>query len=101
MNRKQQASIQKPDLAAALDFGAEMGNQALAASKPARQAPQQATQKKPPTGAKKQVSGLVPEGDVRLTANISEEHHIKLKVAAARQRTTIGELLEQLIDKEL
>lgn len=49
----------------------------------------------------KQVSGLVPVGDVRLTANISEGHHLKLKVAAAKQRTTIGELLESLIDKSL
>lgn len=56
---------------------------------------------KRPKTPSKQVSGLVPEGDVRLTANISEEHHIKLKVAAATQRTTIGELIERLIDKTL
>lgn len=45
------------------------------------------------------LSGLVPEGDVRLTANIREDLHLKLKIAAARQRTTIGELIEQMVEK--
>ncbi|MGD0844766.1 MAG: hypothetical protein ABSA06_10405 [Geobacteraceae bacterium] len=47
------------------------------------------------------VSGQVPEGDVRLTANIRDELHLKLKIAAARRRTTIGELLEELVEKYL
>lgn len=45
------------------------------------------------------LSGLVPEGDVRLTANMREDIHLKLKIAAARQRTTIGEILEELVEK--
>ncbi|HEX9024406.1 MAG TPA: hypothetical protein VF799_11255 [Geobacteraceae bacterium] len=45
------------------------------------------------------LSGKVPEGDVRLTANMREDLHLKLKIAAARRRTTIGELLEELVDK--
>jgi hypothetical protein len=49
----------------------------------------------------KQVSGLVPSGDVRLTANIREDLHLKLKIHAAEQRTTIGEVLEQLLTKHL
>jgi hypothetical protein len=49
----------------------------------------------------KQVSGLVPNGDVRLTANIREDLHLKLKIHAAEQRTTIGEVLEQLLAKHL
>jgi len=53
-----------------------------------------------PRGSK-QVSGLVPIGDVRLTANINKELHLKLKIAAAKQRTTIGELIEQLLEKYL
>jgi hypothetical protein len=48
-----------------------------------------------------QVSGNVPAGDVRLSANINQDLHLKLKIAAARQRTTIGELLERLIDDHL
>lgn len=46
-------------------------------------------------------SGLVPKGDVRLTVNISKEHHKKLKLAAAEKGTTIGELIETFIDKNL
>jgi len=49
----------------------------------------------------KPVSGLVPEGDVRLTANIREDLHLKLKIAAAHRRTTIGELIEDLVDRYL
>lgn len=51
--------------------------------------------------AAKVVSGLLPVGDVRLTANIKETSHLKLKIAAATKRTTIGELLEELIERHL
>ena len=47
----------------------------------------------------KPVSGLVPAGDVRLTANIREDLHLKLKIAAAHRRTTIGELIEELVER--
>ena len=46
-------------------------------------------------------SGLVPEGDVRLTANIRADLHMKLKMRAVQERTTIGELIEELIEKHL
>lgn len=49
----------------------------------------------------KGLSGLVPEGDVRLTANMREDLHLRLKIAAARQRTTIGEILEELVEKHI
>jgi hypothetical protein len=52
-------------------------------------------------GVKGPVSGQVPEGDVRLTANIRDDLHLKLKISAARRRTTIGELLEELVEKYL
>ncbi len=45
-----------------------------------------------------QKSGQVPEGDIRLTANIRADLHLKLKIEAAKQRTTVGELIERLID---
>lgn len=45
-----------------------------------------------------QKSGLVPEGDVRLTANIRGDLHLKLKIRAAQERTTVGELIEQWIE---
>lgn len=46
-------------------------------------------------------SGKVPQGDVRLTANIRQDLHLRLKIAAAEQRTTIGELLEEMIEERL
>jgi hypothetical protein len=49
--------------------------------------------------AKGSLSGQVPTGDVRLTANIREDLHLKLKIAAARRRTTIGELIEELVEQ--
>ena len=49
--------------------------------------------------AEKKVSGLVPAGDVRLTANIRQDLHLRLKISSAHRRTTIGEILEELIEK--
>lgn len=49
--------------------------------------------RKPP-----QKSGLVPEGDVRLTANIRSDLHLKLKMRAAQELATMGELIEEWID---
>ena len=59
----------------------------------------QASRKLPP--AAKNPSGQVPDGDVRLTANIRQELHLKLKIAAAHRRTTIGELIEELVERHL
>lgn len=46
-------------------------------------------------------SGQVPAGDVRLTLNVRTELHQKLKIASAMTRTTMGELVEQLIADSL
>lgn len=100
--KKSEVSIMKPDLfEKALKFGEAGQKKPIEATSSTMQEETFPKQKRQLKTASKQVSGLVPEGDVRLTANISEEHHIKLKVAAAQQRTTIGELIEQLIDKSL
>ena len=39
----------------------------------------------------------MPQNDVRLTANIRQDLHLKL-IEAANRRTSIGELLEELIE---
>lgn len=44
------------------------------------------------------LSGQIPAGDVRLTANIREDLHLKLKIRAAEQRTTVGELIEAWVE---
>ncbi len=42
-----------------------------------------------------------PSGDKRLTINIRADIHKKLKVAAAKRETTVGELIEELAGKHL
>lgn len=50
---------------------------------------------------KKARSNYAPEGDKRLTINISSELHLKLKIAAAMAQTTIGELIESFAKTKL
>lgn len=46
-------------------------------------------------------SGQVPKGDVRLTLNVKEELHQKLKIASVMTRQTMGDLVEQMIVEKL
>lgn len=47
------------------------------------------------------MSGQVPAGDVRLTANINRDLHRKLKVASAVTGKTMGDLIEEYIGTQL
>ncbi|WP_026842247.1 hypothetical protein [Citrifermentans bremense] len=69
---------------------------AVRRERPEKRASRKKEQAKVPVKA---VSGLVPEGDVRLTANIRQDLHLKLKIASAYRRTTIGEIIEELVEK--
>ena len=42
-----------------------------------------------------------PDGDTRLVCNVRSDLHIKLKHVAVDERTTIGQIVERLIDKHL
>lgn len=42
-------------------------------------------------------SGQVPDGDVRLTVNIRDDLHQKLKIRAVQERTTVGDLIEDWV----
>lgn len=44
---------------------------------------------------------LPPDGDVRLNANIRRELHLRIKIEAARQGKSIGQLIEELIDAHI
>ena len=55
--------------------------------------------KAPKALAKTYAAGLVPAGDVRLTINIRQDLHLRLKIAAAHERTTIGEIIEELVEQ--
>jgi hypothetical protein len=46
-------------------------------------------------------SRLPPVDDIRLTINISRRHHRKIKLEALLSETTIGEMVEAWIDKEI
>jgi len=52
-------------------------------------------------GKKLSKSGLVPDGDTRLVCNVRTDLHRKLKHAAVDEATTIGQIVERLIDKHL
>lgn len=93
MSARKAAQVSKPhlDASGALAFATESMNAGQAMGSSTRSSKQPS----------KVVSGLVPDGDVRLTANIKESLHLKLKIAAATRRTTIGELLEELIERHL
>jgi hypothetical protein len=55
--------------------------------------------------AEHKVSGTkttaAPAGDTRLTVNLRNDVHLKLRMKALEQKTTAGDLLEQLIEKYL
>ncbi len=42
-----------------------------------------------------------PAGDVRLTINLREDLHMKLKLRAVKDKTTAGELIESLVEQYL
>jgi hypothetical protein len=44
---------------------------------------------------------FAPEGDKRLTINIKDELHRKLKIAAIERDSTAGEIIEKLIENYL
>jgi len=52
-------------------------------------------------GKKPSKSGLVPDGDTRLVCNVRSDLHKKLKHAAVDEETTIGQIVESMIDKHL
>lgn len=51
------------------------------------------------TQVAKPKSNHAPKGDARLNANIREDLHLKLRIHALKTRTTVGELIEEWIDK--
>lgn len=56
------------------------------------------SQRKPTKKTEASKSGQIPPGDVRLTANIRADLHLLLKMDAVKSRTTIGELIEVMIE---
>jgi len=58
------------------------------------------------TGTKKAAEAgkrvfFAPEGDKRLTINLRQDLHKRLKMLAVERDTTIGEIIEELIERHL
>lgn len=46
-------------------------------------------------------SRFPPSGDIRLTVNIRGDLHMRLKMEAVKRRTTVGEILEDLVQQHI
>lgn len=77
-----------PSIAAVLDFAEGRG----ATRK---------TAKAKATADSSATSRFPPSGDTRLTINIRDDLHMRLKLEAVKQRTTVGELIEGLVEKHV
>ena len=99
---KQKTTLKKPTLSNqdVIAF-AERPSDALQGDKTAKVSKSKGGAKKITPDSPENLSGKVPAGDVRLSANIDQDIHLKLKIAAARERTTIGELIERLVQENL
>lgn len=100
-NKQRGAQIAKPNLhGAAIAFasGAQKPQEALPKEKAPDALP---SRKETAPRAGKSLSGLIPEGDVRLTANIREDLHMRLKMESVKKRITIGEIIESWIEEKL
>ena len=99
---KQKTTLKKPTLSTkdVLAF-AERPSEAPQGDKTVKVGIRLGRGKKNPPDSPENLSGKVPAGDVRLSANIDQNIHLTLKIAAARERTTIGELIERLVQENL
>ena len=106
--KKTAAQIRKPTLSHQAGIGDRIkAAEAFATKETPNTTPDRQSRSKAVTGAKKGLSGQIPEGDVRLTCNIRADLHLKLKIAAATRQATLGkaftagELIEELIRQHL
>lgn len=93
------ATIQKPALdlvTEAMRFAAEATPEAA----PAAPAPVKAKRGKRTPDTVTRVF-YAPAGDKRLTININEKLHKRLKIAAINQGKTAGEIIEELLEANL
>ena len=91
---KNVSTLSKPTLTQAKAF-AEAVETPMGDLKVSGKAAVASTNQVAPVGSR---SGLVPQGDVRLTANVDSDVHMKLKIQAARERTSVGQLIENWVN---
>lgn len=100
MSRNKPTAFKKPVLSAEAVLGFAEGRTA------ARTATSKAkTEKAAPRAAAEaagaSTSRFPPSGDVRLTVNMRGDLHMRLKMEAVKNRTTVGEILEAMVEKHI
>ena len=103
---KQAATLKKPslDTAGALRFAAQEAPQAAVKASARGRARQASAGPQDAAGAGSKAAKrafFAPEGDRRLTINLRQDLHKRLKLMAVEQETTIGEIIEALVERNL
>lgn len=93
MAKKKQPTLKKPVLTSEAVLGFAEGRAA-----PASRA---RSTKAAAAVADASTSRFPPTGDIRLTVNIREDLHMRLKMEAVKRRTTVGEILEGLVQQHI
>ncbi len=89
MAKKKQPTLKKPVLSSADVLGFAEGKRST--SKGRATAVSEASS----------ASRFPPSGDIRLTVNIRGDLHMRLKMEAVKHRTTVGEILEDLVQQHI
>jgi len=87
MAKKKQATLKKPVLSSADVLGFAEGKRSAGRAVSISEA--------------SSASRFPPTGDIRLTVNIREDLHMRLKMEAVKRRTTVGEILEDLVQQHI
>jgi ParG protein len=59
------------------------------------------TRGRKPVSDRSPLSRNAPEGDQRLTINLREDLHLRLKIASAKAKTTIGAIVADLVERHV
>lgn len=95
MAKKKQPSLKKPVLSSEEVLGFAEGKTTKRAGGKSRSAEQSESAEASST------SRFPPSGDIRLTVNIRNDLHMRLKMEAVKRRTTVGEILEDLVEQHV
>jgi hypothetical protein len=99
---KQPATFKKPkNIGAAAAAFADRQQEPSKASSSEKTGDTLSSSQETASRAGKSPTYVTPEGDMRLNANIRKDLHLKLKMEAAQRGTTIGEIIESLVEQYL
>ena len=94
--KKKPPMLRKPvlDSAAVMEFAEGRSTPARASKARSKKAAAEVADTSP-------TSRFPPSGDFRLTVNIRGDLHMRLKMEAVKRRTTVGEILEGLVQQHI